>query len=89
MRGNVYHCPAREILKFSFAAVLFWPAALLHQWFRVKVPLQRGLEPDELDLGCYQLLRETGEPLRTTSSEVPFYHKMRSLTIRVPEISPK
>ena len=65
---NVYHCPAREILKFYFAAVLFWPVALLHQWFRVKVPLQRGLEPDELDLGCSQLLPETGE---LTLSEPP------------------
>ena len=51
-----------------FTAVLFWPVALLQQWFRVKVPLQRGLEPDELDLGCSQLLPETGE---LTLSEPP------------------
>ena len=34
----------------------------------VEVPLQRGLEPDELDLGCSQLLPETGE---LTLSEPP------------------
>ena len=27
----------------------------------MKVPLQRGLEPDKLDLGCSHLLAETGE----------------------------
>ena len=34
----------------------------------MKVPLQRGLEPDKLDLGCSQLLAETGE---LTLSERP------------------